>query len=246
MKKLLFAVVSLVVLCGCLPKTEIEKGRYGEGKSIDSLYLEAKDMQGIGIINIFDTKSEIIRNLKKHNSKYRYKFDNFIQHAEFGDDGVYWNFTLPHEGLYGDKNKLKLSYIVDENKCIDLELMFHRDTLFEIVSNNSNSIDFLRAAFKSKYGDGCGYYYCIRRNNSRGEYIGSKNNTEQIWENDKIKAEYWYSFESDNGELSLHNKFSIKTKDDAFLTRRRNYINEESQTKQRAEDKKKQEQYDKI
>lgn len=244
MKKLLFVVTCLLVFWGCLPETE--RVKYGEGKSIDSLYLEAKDMRGIGIINIFDTKSEIIRKLEKHNAKYRYKFDNLVKHAIFGNDGVYWSSTLPHEGLGGDKNNCKLSYIVDENKCIDLELRFHRDTLFEIVSNNSNSIDFLKSAFVSKYGDGRGYYYSIRRESIGGKYIGGEHDQKRIWENDKIKAEYRDNFESNEKKISVYYHFSIATKDDAFLIRRRDYINEELRAKQLAEEEKKKEQYDKI
>jgi lipoprotein len=244
MKKVLFAVVCLLVICGCKQQKHII-AEQEKGRSKDSLYLEAKDMRGIGIINIFDTKSEIIRKLKKHNAKYRHKFENYnnyIGFGKFGENSVLWSHTLPHKDSYENDNNSKLSYIVDEDKCIDLKLKFHRDTLYEMIAYMFDGADFLKSAFLLKYGNGDGSD--LEHEFSDGSYMKQNN---RFWENNNIKAVYHYYFSSGGKEKPYFDcSFSIFIKDSTFYTRMSDFNNEKLRAKQLAEEEKRKEQYNKI
>lgn len=198
MKKVLFAVICLLVVCGC---------------SNNPLYSEAKDMNGIGLLNIFDTQTQIKEKLNKHNESYKYKFDSyrFIKKAYFGDNLVLWDNTLPRlvdNPRLVDKfghNLYELSYIIDEDKCIDLDLLFHKDSVYQISSSGDDA-DFLKSAFIFKYGNGY----------DRKEMEGGFVEKTKTWENAKIKANYSIVY---SGRDTVCRYFSISTKDSLFIKR---------------------------
>lgn len=242
MKKLLFVVIGLIglfllydLITGAITYNKTYKSiQYGSDKSKDSLYLEAKDMTGIGILEILDTKDNIVKKLKKHNAKYRHKFNGSTAH--FGDEYISWNNTLPHLSYNGDC--YEVSYIVDADMCIDFELRFYRDSLYEIKTKwiIGKGADFLKSAFLSKYGEG----YGEKREYKLDELVTREDVT---WENAKIKADYSY-FKKEN--VAFEESFRVSLKDSLFYQRKASSEAAELHAKQRAEDEKKQKQYDKI
>lgn len=249
MKKYLLIILFATFLSSCkFPEKTYEE--YGNGKCLDSLYMEARDLRGIGIINIYDTKADIVNKLKKHNSKFKHKFDNFYKEAKFDRESIFQN-EISISKKCNEDNVYNLCYIVDNDTFVYLELYFYRDTLYMIDLDRSwkGKNHIIYSAFETKYGEGCGYHYYYRNFDITGEPSTWGIETYRVWQNDRVKAKYEYVLhcsKRDSGNPYCSHKFDIKVNDSTFLQRVNNYKQSKLDNERRKEEEKRQSQIYKL
>lgn len=160
--------------------------------TLDSLYIQCKDLKGIGELRIGKVT---YRQVKK---------DKGITLSPILFD-TYTNF---YNGFWGESSSMELANYIEDNATKikqfhvgkykvgeltidDVDLAFYRDTLVAISFDCS---DKLLEHYKSKYGNGKGSNY--RYTYSRGEYgekgyvFECKEKEDRMWANERVTMKY--------------------------------------------------------
>lgn len=182
-------IILCATLCGVSSCVETTREDFGQGKSQQQLFEEAKDMQGFFGLKLGDSKKDVESYLRNHVRKYDHLRNEYYRDEyKVGRDMLFDSWLkLGEPNCETDLLKTySVKFIASDDIYYRIELKFFEDKLFCIQFGDESDIESL---FKKKYGEGKGWYYASRTK-AFGKVREAAHECYITWENETVIAKY--------------------------------------------------------
>ena len=190
MKGSFFILIVLCTVLGSLSScVEIARKDFGQGKSQQQLFKEAKDMQGFFGLKLGDSKKDVESYLHNNVRKYDHLRNEYYRDEyKVGRDMLFdsWLKLGEPEGETDLLKTYSVKFIASDDIYYRIKLFFFEDKLFRIQFNDESTIASL---FKKKYGEGKGWY-AANRTTLFGKVQKVATESNITWENETVIAKY--------------------------------------------------------